>query len=834
MHRVRSVLRNALGLCAVCVLLLAASPSESQDTRPPESITVVLDDSYPPYSFRDAEGGLQGILIDEWRLWQQRTGIPVRLIGTTWERAQRLIDHGRADVIDTIFISETRAQRYAFSESHVDIQVPVFFPNDIGGITDVKSLRGFTVGVKEGDPAAEYLRRAGGVTLQEFPTYLDVVRAAAERRIRVFCVDKPPGMYYLNMLNLVGQYRTTQPLYVGELHWAMRKGNWDLLYLVEGGFSRISAREIRGIERRWLGTPVQRLVYYQYGRYVGYAALAAGIVLLGLSLLTWWLRRRVATRTAELQRALDGLRESEARFRLLAESANDVIWTMSLEGRFTYVSPSVEKLRGYTPEEVVAQPLESVVTPAFAPALRSLLEGLARRIRAGERSFSIPAQEVEQPCRDGSTVWTEVIVTPLFDGAGRFLHVLGVSRNISERRRREEAQRALETQMLQAQKLESLGVMAGGIAHDFNNILTTILGNAELAQAELPETSAARPRLRDIDEASRRAADLCRQMLAYSGRGRVVVESLDLSEIVRGMAHMLNVSISKKAVLRASLPPGLPRVTADATQIRQIVMNLIINASEALADGQGTILLSTGVMECCQDYLSQCFPTEKRPPGRYAYVEVMDNGIGMDEKTISRIFDPFFSTKFTGRGLGLAAVLGIVRAHKGAIHLTSAPGRGTKFRVLLPPSGSTASEPGMVQKQCPLWKGSGTVLLVDDEETVLTVGKLMLEKLGFQVITANDGKQAVDVFRRRHAELVCVVLDLTMPRMDGMEAFRELRAIDPRVLVAIATGYSAQEVLVRFDGDEKPAFLQKPYHTAQLASVLQELLSRKTTAEPGR
>ena len=815
------------GLRVLWALLLVICPAALRADGGPSGITVVLDDAYPPYAFRDANGVLRGIQIDEWRLWQKKTGTDVTLVGTDWDKALWFMERGGADVIDTIFVTPARMKLYDFSKPYASIEVPVFFHKDIGGITDARSLLGFTVGVKAGDAAVDYLTNAGITSLEKFPTYEAVVKAAAERRIRVFCIDKPPGLYYLYKMNLEGDYRVTPPLYTGELHWAVRKGKRQLLSFVEKGFSLITPLERRDIVRRWKGTPIQRMVYYQYGAYAGYAAFGAAILLVFLLLLTWSLRRRVSARTAQLQHALDDLRQSEARFRLLAENANDVIWTMDPQGRFTYVSPSVEKLRGYTPEEVIAQPLDQALTPSSLPRVRGLMAELRRQIEQGARSFDLPPQEVEQPCKDGSIVWTEVIITPLFDDAGHFLLMLGITRDISERRRREEAQRSLEAQMLQAQKLESLGVLAGGIAHDFNNILTSILGNAELAQTDIPEGSPARGRLRDIDEASRRAADLCRQMLAYSGRGRVVVETVDLSALVGGMTHMLQVSISKKAVLQPHLPAGLPRVTADATQIRQIVMNLIINASEALGDSAGTILVTTGVMDCGRGYLAGCNPGDDCAPGRYAFIEVADTGMGMDEAMIPRIFDPFFTTKFTGRGLGLAAVLGIVRAHHGAIRVTSAPGKGTTFRLHLPLSDSAPARAAAAPPASGEWRGRGTILLVDDEETVLSVGRAMLEKLGFSVITAGDGRDAVEAFRRRPADLACVILDLTMPRMDGLETFRGLRQIDPRARIAIATGYSGQDVALRFAVDGTPAFIQKPYRMAELASILRQLLEQE-------
>ena len=283
-----------------------------------------------------------------------------------------------------------------------------------------------------------------------------------------------------------------------------------------------------------------------------------------------------------------------------------------------------------------------------------------------------------QKAKDGSVFDVEVFLTRLVLPDKNY--ILANVRDITERMQMEEKHRKIEDRMREVQKLESLGVLAGGIAHDFNNLLMSILGRADLALFSLSETSPACQHLEEIIRASHRAADLCRQMLAYSGKGRFVIGRFDMSEIVREMGEMLNVSISKNAMMQYSLAEGLPPVEVDATQIRQVVMNLITNASEALGDGQGIISVKTGVMECDEACLSGSYLDDKLPGGTYVYLEVSDTGCGMDSETLTRIFDPFFSKKFTGRGLGLAAVLGIVRGHKGAIKIYSEVGKERPLR----------------------------------------------------------------------------------------------------------------------------------------------------------
>jgi PAS domain S-box-containing protein len=421
-----------------------------------------------------------------------------------------------------------------------------------------------------------------------------------------------------------------------------------------------------------------------------------------------------------------------------------------------------------------------------------------------------------------------VNASPLKNPEGELLGSVYIARDISERRWAEEERGKLEAQMREVQKLESLGVLAGGIAHDFNNLLMAILGNADLALSTLSPASPARPNVEDIARASQRAADLCRQMLAYSGKGRFVVGRYDLSVIVQEMAQMLEVSVSKKATLRYSFAAALPPVEADATELRQVIMNLITNASESLGDESGVISVSTGVMECDRDYLAGTYLDDKLPEGKYVFLEVADTGCGIDAAAQRRIFDPFFTTKFTGRGLGLASVLGIVRGHQGAIKVYSEPGRGTTFKILLP-AGEWVPEDLAAEaaaQGAPPPQG-GTILLVDDDPAVRKVAVQMLARLGFRVLTADSGREGLELFRESEGAIDCIILDLTMPGMGGDEVFRELRRQQSDVCVILSSGYNEEDVAPRFVGKGLAGFIQKPYTMANLRVTLHRVLASK-------
>ena len=514
---------------------------------------------------------------------------------------------------------------------------------------------------------------------------------------------------------------------------------------------------------------------------------------------------------AERKEAEESLLASEAKFRTFVEHSFDVIFVLDASGVFQFVSPSWEKHFGFPGSEVVGHNFGAFVHP---DDVTPCTEYLVKVLTSGQGDTS-PPYRVKRA--DGSWRLFMANGTSYVDASGSPMYI-GVGHDISDQKRAEEERLSLERQLLHAQKLESLGVLAGGIAHDFNNILMAIIGNSDLALMRINPESPAVDNLRSIETAAARAADLAKQMLAYSGKGAFVVENHDVNDLLEEMLHILQVSISKKAVLRLNLNRPLPPVEADATQIRQIVMNLVINASEAIGDKSGVIAISTGCMDCARSYLKDVWLDENISEGLYVYIEVTDSGCGMDKETLAKLFDPFFTTKFTGRGLGMAAVLGIVRGHKGAIRVYSEPGKGSSFKILLPASGKPAEIFNHAGRHDD-WRGSGTVLLVDDEETIRGIGREMLKELGFDVVTANDGREAIEMYKSR-SDIAFVILDLTMPHVDGEQCFRELRVVNPDIRVIMSSGFSEQEVTQKFVGKGLAGFIQKPYKLSILRDAI--------------
>ncbi len=516
------------------------------------------------------------------------------------------------------------------------------------------------------------------------------------------------------------------------------------------------------------------------------------------------------------RRAEQALRESEAQFRALAETSPAAI-CIHRGGPLCYVNTMAEEVFGWPREKLLQIDFWELAHPDHREMIR-------RRGTERHRGEDPPAQyEIKLLTLDGRVKWIDMRATRIeYQGQ---VAVLVNAFDVTDRKQAEEEHRRLLAQVQQAQKLESLGVLAGGIAHDFNNLLTGILGSADLAMLELPQSHPVQDNLSEIMTASRRAADLCRQMLAYSGKGRFIVEGIDLNALVEEMTQLMSASVSQRAVIRYDFARDLPAVEADATQIRQVVMNLITNAAEAIGDQSGVITIATGVHELNRQDLDNTLLADDLPEGEYVYLQVTDTGCGMDEETLSRIFDPFFTTKFTGRGLGLAAVMGIIRGHRGALTVDSQPGQGTTFRMMLPALSERAPALKDPAASDGGWRGQGTVLLVDDERSVRIVGKRMLQRMGFDVSLADSGDKAIEILRTGADRIACVVLDLTMPGMSGEETFRELRKIRPDLQIVLSSGYNQEEVLSRFSDQDVAGFVQKPYQSSQMLAVIRQALA---------
>jgi len=534
--------------------------------------------------------------------------------------------------------------------------------------------------------------------------------------------------------------------------------------------------------------------------------------------------RMVGTHTdiAERKQAELALQTSEDRFRTLTMASPLGVFLADATGLSTFVTPRMCDLWG--------APVEALLGDGFRRAVH--VDDRARVHTAWQQAvcdglgLSI---EYRVQRADGDLRWVSER-TAGHRAGDSITGFVGTVEDVTAQKEAEEDRRRLEVQMQHAQKLESLGVLAGGLAHDFNNLLVGVLGNVSLALADVTPGSDTHELLGDIELAARRAAELTTQLLAYAGKGRFNLQPIDLSAAVRETSSLLHSAISKRATLTLDLAPELPLITGDGTQVRQVIMNLLTNASEALEEHPGDITLRTGTMHADRACLAECLAADDAGPGEFVYVEVSDTGIGMSADTLLRIFDPFFTTKFTGRGLGLAATLGIVRGHHGALQVRSEPGIGTVVRVLYPASERRASEVSPVRPAA-TGRRTGTILLVDDDPFVRDVARRMLERSGYRVIGAVDGDEGLRLFAEREAEITAIILDVTMPHLSGTEVLVELRRRGKTVPVVLASGYTSESLASPVAGERFPVFVQKPFVTQDLLAGIDAALARRA-AEP--
>jgi len=527
------------------------------------------------------------------------------------------------------------------------------------------------------------------------------------------------------------------------------------------------------------------------------------------------IKREVNERTAEL---VESRRQMASMLHALPGMSFRCTYDDELSVLF--VSEGALALTGWTAEEFTSGRVH--FRACIHPDDLSRVREVTRNALQEQKDFEV---EYRIRMKSGDEKWVLSRGRGAFDAAGSHGIVEGLAIDITAQKQAEAARLHLERKLLEGQKLESLGLLAGGIAHDFNNLLSAFLGSASMARISLAPGDPTEGQLRMIESASMRAAELCRQMLAYAGKGPLVIEPTDLSLVIEEMMPLLQGSIVRHAELKLVLARDLPLVRADATQIRQIVLNLILNAVDATRERGGEIVLTTGLMFADRAMLSNCSAGAGLAQGEYIFIEVSDNGVGMAPDIKDKIFDPFFTTKSSGRGLGLAAALGIVRGHRGALCVQSAPGAGAKFRMLLPPATKAASPVRAADAPASRPKRKTVeLLMIEDEEQVRTVTVEMLKLFGYAVTAAPDGHSGVALYRENPGRFDLVLLDLIMPGLSGAQTLATLRILNPDVRVLLMSGYGEGDTLGRLGGGPTLGFLSKPFSRESLEKELHALL----------
>ncbi len=806
-------------------LLLFLFLAEALAGQAPRKLRVGCDRDYPPYEYVDAAGHPAGFNIDLLRAVAELNNIELELHAGPWADVRAAFERGELDLLSGMFISPERAKRIDFSVPHSIVTYAVFVRKGTPEPRSEAELAGRRILAHQGDIAWDRLR-ARGLDVRGTSSPEEALKALSEGKADCAVLCRATGLFLLHGGRFPNLKRSSAPFLPQKYCFAVPKGQPELLaslneglfVLKESGrFSEISARHFDALESREL--PFRTVLKRAS------VVLLPGLALLAAALAwTWTLRRLVGQRTralaAELHertRAEGALRESEARFRAFVDHTTDNLFWLRVEAGPAFVieglNPAQARALGHTPEALLGQPVEAALPPDLGEAVvaryRECL-ALGRPTLYKERAH----------LHDGLHTF-ETLLVPVRGDDGRIHRLVGTARDITVVEKAEEDLR-------QAQKLESLGVLAGGIAHDFNNLLTAILGNLNLAQAKLGPASPAEGHLASAEETVLKASELTRQMLAYSGRGRTLIRPLDLSSLVQELARLLEVSISKRAILRLDLGKELPAVAADAAQLQQLVMNLVTNASDALSDRDGIIRIATWAEHPSEaTRKAMAFPPVH--DGLQVVLEVSDTGVGIAPEHLARIFDPFFTTKEKGRGLGLSAMLGIIRGHEGGLHLESRQGEGTTFRIYLPASAEQAERPAPPPAQAAP-QAKRAVLLVDDDPMVRKSSLGVLEALGCTVVPAGDGVEALEAYRTRAGAFDLVLLDLSMPRMDGRETLAALRREAPELPVLLCSGYSEQDLGEELAGDPKVAFLQKPFRLAELRRAMGQLLGEALRA----
>ncbi len=831
-----------LGLAPVVLPALAEEPpSPDADLLTPAErawldehdgrIRIAPDPDYAPIMYRGEDGIYRGLTREYMDLLEERLRFRFQIVQTdSWDELITAARNREVDVVPCIQPTPARAEYLLFSPVYVDVPMVILARSDHQGHLTLDNLAGKTVAVVNGYSTHRFME-ANHPDLELFPvpdtgSGLEAVSfGLADAMVTDMAVASATSAKLgLGNLKVAGRV----PALDFHLTFGSRS-DWPVLNsILTKGFQTITEDESRAIRQRWLALDQSPSVWSNWRLY----GMLVWVLVLVWALVIIWsrsLRRLVSERTAALE-------ASEKRFAHAIEAAQDGIWDWQVGTGEVYFSPRYATMLGYEPESI-APGFDTWAGLTHDEDRELAMAAIQEVIDSPEKDdFRV---EFRMKARDGTWRWIVGKGKAVErDGSGKATRLVGTHTDITDIKQAQQDSLDMERQVLNVQKLESLGLLAGGIAHDFNNLLMAILGNADLAEADLPPDSPVLEYIGEIQRVSKRAADLAKQMLAYSGKGQFVIESMELGQLIRETSSLLEVSISKKVELRYDLAEGLPPFEGDVTQIRQILLNLITNASEAIGDTPGVITLSTGRQHCDEEYLRQhdraAQPGESgAQPGEYLYFQVRDTGCGMDRDTLDRLFEPFFTTKFTGRGLGMSAVLGIVRGHKGAIRLDSRVGEGTFFQILLPldeaalaaaQASPAGAETPPVEGPERNWEGSGTILLADDDPTVLEVGRRMLQTLGFTVLTAPDGAEALDVYRSYRGDIVCSLIDLTMPRLDGTEVFQAIRALDPEALVLLSSGYNQQDTSVDLTVDRAAGFLQKPFTFDDLRAKLRKML----------
>lgn len=777
----------------------------------PERISVVTDNNYPPYSFIDENGDLQGISIDLWKEWEKVTGIKVNITGTSWLDAQIRMERDEFDVIDTMFYTEERAKKYDFSKPYAKIDVVIFFENSLSGIVDISSLKGLLVGVKKGDANIDFLKKNGIEYLIEFDNYEDIVVAAIDKKIRIFVIDRPPGVYYLIKHKGEERFNFSKPLYFGEFHRAVKKGRTDLLKIIEDGFQKIPKEKASEINERWFGKSIS---FKSYSNIFKILLILSVFLSLLLAITYLWiisLRKIVKERTLQYKIERDKaesfakeLLKSEKRFLNLYNNISDIIYTMRLDGQFLEMNPRGLSILGYSETEIKNLRMEDLLLPED---IEKAKEGIRARLNGEEGPL-----EFKIKTKDGKVLIVETKGAILYED-GKPYAIQAIARDITQ-------QRMMEERLVESQKLESLGLLAGGIAHDFNNILMSIINYIEFIKRDYGNKDLFFSDINHLKSSAERAAKLVQQLLGFSRKQMILPQVLSINEIIKNMQSTTFKLMGENIKTELRLSDKNPMIYADKSQVEQILVNIILNSKDAMPTG-GRITIHTDIV-----HLENEIEGNRTYDGDFALICIKDTGCGISEENLKRVFEPFFTTKPIGKGtgLGLSMVYGAMQQNNGFVRIRSKINVGTEVMLYFPLSDKVKTEKPSTDFVSTREGNYVTVLLVEDDDDVRSVIHQILTINKFNVIEAIDVKSAIKEYEDNSDIIKLVISDIVMPDETGIELKKRICSKFGDVKFLFITGYS--EDILRAKGVDIGEYevLYKPFNSDKILAAINKIL----------
>ncbi len=804
--------------CSVALLAVFLATGASAEPLTPDEkawlkehgpLRYAPDPAFAPFEFFRSNGNLAGITPEILSVLAEKLGTtiePVRY--PTWTDVLAGMKKGEADLLGTLTLTPERETFLLFTEPYLQVPYVLFVRLGADMRETIDDFAGRKVGVVRNHGAHAWIQKEHPeLAITPVETTKEGLLLLSIGRLDAMVETLPVGNHVLTEFALTGVTFLPSILYTTPQHMAVAKTNTVLLSILNKGLSSIAESERSAIVRRWAEhhTMSPQWMLPEWARRA--AATAAGILIL---LLIWIqaLRRMVARQTRDLK-------AGEDRYRALVDNLPQRIFMKDPKSIYISCNRAYAADLGIQPSEI-----EGKTDFEFYP------QDLAEKYRTDDRDVMSrkDVRDIEEAYPiNGIMRIVHTVKTPVLGSDGKVLGVLGIFWDITELKRSEEARTNLEAQLRQSQKMEAIGRLAGGVAHDLNNILTVILGNASLMQKDTTVSSDAREIAGEIGDAATRAADLTRRLLTFSRRHRVSFQHLNLNEIVLRMHKILKPLLGESVRLVEDVSEQPPVVEADGSMMEQVIMNLVINARDAMPQG-GTIEVVTRLV------LIESSVTKDgviMPPGRYARLSVSDKGSGMDKHTMEHLFEPFFTTKDVGQGtgLGLATVYGIVKQHKGWIDVESEPGKGSRFTIYIPACGEPAQRSSVQTQTGDVIGGKETILVVEDEASVRKMVRVTLQRLGYRVLEAENGKAALDAWKAQRGEIDLLLTDMVMPEeISGLDLARKLREQKPGLRVIVSSGYSDQILQESGELPKGAEFLAKPYDLTKLSLIVRRIL----------